>query len=242
MRPPAACRLALALLLLATAGASAGDDPLLGEARGVASSVPPRLLAVLQEEIARGGLEGAIGACREKAPQLAQEASRKTGWQVRRVSLRNRNPRAVPDAWERAVLEDFDHRAAAGEDPAALEKGEIQPREKLNPATPIRKLDQDIILDVNGGMPAVRFPHRQHTEWLDCSNCHEGLFRSRTGETRVSMFLILQGEQCGVCHGAVAFPLTECVRCHSISRQPGQAPEVPGGVNPLMHQPAGKAP
>ena len=125
MRPPAACRLALALLLLATAGASAGDDPLLGEARGVASSVPPRLLAVLQEEIARGGLEGAIGACREKAPQLAQEASRKTGWQVRRVSLRNRNPRAVPDAWERAVLEDFDHRAAAGEDPAALEKGEI---------------------------------------------------------------------------------------------------------------------
>ena len=124
----------------------------------------------------------------------------------------------------------------------ALEKGEIQPREKLNPATRIRKLDQDIILDVNGGMPAVRFPHRQHTEWLDCSNCHEGLFKSRTGETRISMFLILQGEQCGVCHGAVAFPLTECVRCHSISRQPGQAPVVPGGANPLMHQPAGKAP
>ncbi|HEY9192575.1 MAG TPA: hypothetical protein VIO81_06845, partial [Methyloversatilis sp.] len=37
----------------------------------------------------------------------------------------------------------------------ALEKGEIQPRERLNPATRIRKLDQDIILDVNGGMPAV---------------------------------------------------------------------------------------
>jgi hypothetical protein len=28
---------------------------------------------------------------------------------------------------------------------------------------------------------------------------------------------ILDGEQCGVCHGAVAFPLTECRRCHSVS-------------------------
>ena len=125
MRPPAACRLALALLLLATAGASAGDDPLLGEARGVASSVPPRLLAVLQEEIARGGLEGAIGACREKAPQLAQEASRKTGWQVRRVSLKNRNPKAVPDAWERATLESFDKAQSAGVDSARLERADV---------------------------------------------------------------------------------------------------------------------
>lgn len=119
------CGLVCAVLVLAVAGASAADDLLLGEARGVAASVPPQLLAVLQAEIARGGLAGAIEACRVKAPELAQEASRRTGWQVRRVSLRNRNPRAVPDAWERAVLEDFDHRAAAGEDPAALEKGEI---------------------------------------------------------------------------------------------------------------------
>ena len=38
------------------------------------------------------------------------------------MSLRNRNPKAVPDAWERAALEEFDRRAAAGESPAALEK------------------------------------------------------------------------------------------------------------------------
>jgi hypothetical protein len=44
---------------------------------------------------------------------------------VRRVSLRNRNPKAVPDAWERAALEEFDRRAAAGESPATLEKAEL---------------------------------------------------------------------------------------------------------------------
>ena len=94
-------------------------------------------------------------------------------------------------------------------------------------------------VDVNGGMPAVRFPHRQHTEWLDCKNCHDGIFKMRTGETKISMFLILQGEQCGVCHGAVAFPLTECMRCHSISKQPGRKPEMPAAINPQMHQPTG---
>ena len=124
----------------------------------------------------------------------------------------------------------------------ALEKGEIQPREKLNPKTEIKKLDKDIILDINGGMPAVRFPHRQHTEWLDCSNCHEGIFRTRTGATKLSMFLILQGEQCGVCHGAVAFPLTECMRCHSIPRSPTARPEMPVDANPQMHQPVGAVP
>ena len=32
------------------------------------------------------------------------------------------------------------------------------------------------------------------------------------------MLLILAGEKCGLCHGAVAFPLTECLRCHSVQR------------------------
>lgn len=112
-------------LALAAAGAFADEAKLLEEARGVATSVPPKLLAVLQEEIARGGPEGAIDVCREKAPQLAKQASEKSGWNIRRVSLKNRNPKAVPDAWEQAVLQDFDRRAAAGENPATLEKGEV---------------------------------------------------------------------------------------------------------------------
>jgi hypothetical protein len=56
---------------------------------------------------------------------MAKATSEKTGWAVRRVSLRNRNPNAVPDAWERAVLEDFDRRVGAGEPANALERGEL---------------------------------------------------------------------------------------------------------------------
>lgn len=104
----------------------------------------------------------------------------------------------------------------------ALEQGLINPRTNIRPETKIRVLDTDILMNTRGGMALVRFPHRQHTLWLDCSNCHEQLFKSRVGANRFSMFRMLQGEQCGQCHGAVAFPLTECNRCHSVPRPPPQ--------------------
>jgi hypothetical protein len=113
-----------AIALLASLPALA-DDPYIADARKVASALPPKLLAVLSAEIAKSGPEGAISVCRDQAPQLAKAASEESGWAVRRVSLKNRNPKAVPDPWERAVLEDFDRRAAAGENPFALERGEI---------------------------------------------------------------------------------------------------------------------
>ena len=113
----------LAAALLACLPAVADD--LLPEARKVASMVPPKLLAVLTVEMDKSGPEGAIGVCREKAPEMARAASEQTGWAIRRVSLNNRNPKAVPDAWERATLEDFDRRAAAKESPATLERAEV---------------------------------------------------------------------------------------------------------------------
>jgi c(7)-type cytochrome triheme protein len=99
----------------------------------------------------------------------------------------------------------------------ALESGAIAPRSTLLESTPVRTREDSFIIARYGSMAAVRFPHRQHTLWLDCANCHEGLFKAQRGANRYSMTAILNGEQCGVCHGAVAFPLTECNRCHSVS-------------------------
>lgn len=101
------------------------QEALLRETRAVASAMPPKLMTELQKEMASGGLVAAIAACRDKAPQMARDASAKTGWQIRRVSLKNRNPKAVPDTWEKTVLTEFDERVAAGVDPATLEKAEI---------------------------------------------------------------------------------------------------------------------
>lgn len=101
------------------------EDALLSEARKVATTLPPKLLTALQEEISKSGPEGAIPVCKDMAPKMAGEISKETGWKIKRVSLKPRNEaRAIPDAWEKAALEDFDKRAAAGEPPAKLEKGE----------------------------------------------------------------------------------------------------------------------
>lgn len=99
----------------------------------------------------------------------------------------------------------------------ALEDGYISPRTNILPDTELEVLDLDIIMPRTGSANYVRFPHKEHTEWLDCSNCHEKIFRSEAGATPVTMLEILSGNYCGRCHGAVAFPLTECNRCHSVS-------------------------
>ena len=100
----------------------------------------------------------------------------------------------------------------------ALDQGHIAPRSQINPGTQVNLRSTDVLLKNTGEMPMVRFPHRQHTAWLDCANCHDKLFERKAGATKINMFLILQGEKCGLCHGAVAFPLTECERCHSVPR------------------------
>ena len=100
----------------------------------------------------------------------------------------------------------------------ALREGYINPRSTLFANTEVRILDMDIIMDNTGEMPLVRFPHLPHTEWLDCNNCHDIIFKEKVDANPINMFAILNGEYCGRCHGAVAFPLTECNRCHSVAR------------------------
>jgi len=98
----------------------------------------------------------------------------------------------------------------------AIEDGHVTPRYAIdNPdAIPI-VLDLNIVREVKGSMPNVVYPHKQHTQWLDCSNCHPAIFIPMKGANKISMAAILMGEKCGVCHGKVAFPVSECRRCHS---------------------------
>jgi c(7)-type cytochrome triheme protein len=98
----------------------------------------------------------------------------------------------------------------------AVRDGYITPRSQLRENKPVRILDSKILMNTKGSLPRVRFDHEPHARWLDCSNCHEQIFKSKAGETPVTMNAILEGEYCGVCHGAVSFPLTECNRCHTV--------------------------
>lgn len=149
---------------LFTTFAAAADDALLGEARKVAMTLPPKLLANLQSEIDKSGPEGAIPVCKDMAPKMAGEISQQTGWKIKRVSLKARNDaRAVPDAWEKAALEDFDKRAAAGEPPAQLEKGEkIDNEYRYVKALPVQPLCLNCHGPADQLSPAVKSALGQH--------------------------------------------------------------------------------
>lgn len=102
----------------------------------------------------------------------------------------------------------------------AIDAGKISPRHDLHDAgiKPM-VMDLNIVREVKGSMPNVVFPHKQHTELLDCSSCHPDIFIPQKGANQLSMSASLMGQQCGVCHGKVAFPMSRCSSCHSGKKQ-----------------------
>lgn len=105
---------------------------------------------------------------------------------------------------------------------SSLNNGKINPRwDRMDDAMQPIVFDLNIVREVKGSMPDVVYPHKQHTEWLDCSNCHPDIFIPQKGANQINMASILLGEKCGVCHGKVAFPVTTstCVLCHSQKKE-----------------------
>ncbi|NOY62346.1 MAG: cytochrome c3 family protein [Gammaproteobacteria bacterium] len=101
----------------------------------------------------------------------------------------------------------------------ALDSGIINPRMGLTGDEVMTAVDFDVIFKNTGSMPYVRYPHRPHTIWLTCSNCHPKIFIPKKGSNPVTMSAIMRGQYCGVCHGKVAFPPNlNCGRCHSVPR------------------------
>jgi len=113
----------LAVVPFATVAQTAGDPA--SEPRALSA----RLQHLLQQELFAamkdGGPLKAIEVCRSKAPVLAADLSKESGWKVGRTALRVRNPANAPDAWEKKTLEEFGARLAKGEDPATVEKFEV---------------------------------------------------------------------------------------------------------------------
>ncbi|MEN8801530.1 MAG: c(7)-type cytochrome triheme domain-containing protein [Thiogranum sp.] len=105
----------------------------------------------------------------------------------------------------------------------ALDQGLIAPRASVSGAGVMKRRSDEIIMRNTREMPWVMFPHKQHTEWLDCSNCHPRPFQEKAGTNQVTMDTIMRGKHCGMCHDRVAFSIFVCERCHSVSH-PGSPP------------------
>jgi c(7)-type cytochrome triheme protein len=106
----------------------------------------------------------------------------------------------------------------------SLNNAKIQPLyDRKDPTKQPMPMNLNIVMEVKGSMPNVVFGHKAHVAWLDCVNCHPKIFQPQKGANQISMAQIMLGESCGVCHGTVAFPVTECRRCHSQEKQAAAA-------------------
>ncbi len=68
------------------------------------------------------------------------------------------------------------------------------------------------------GVGPVKFPHTFHKKQFKCGVCHPGLFVDKAGANDISMKKNMDQKFCGSanCHNSSkAFPLYECVRCHT---------------------------
>ena len=93
----------------------------------------------------------------------------------------------------------------------------IKPRPSLDPkADEMPPLKMDVLIEAKGDyVDNVIYPHEMHTYWLKCEVCHPKIFIPARGQNNMTMVGIVEGKWCGRCHNKIAFPLTDCTRCHT---------------------------
>ena len=74
--------------------------------------------------------------------------------------------------------------------------------------------DYSIEAKING-LPQIIFSHKKHAIWNGCELCHPDIYAVKAGTTKYTMQDVFAGRFCGLCHGSVAFPATDCQRCHT---------------------------
>lgn len=97
----------------------------LEESRLTAMAFRNKLMNVQKAQLASVGAVNAVPVCKEVAPALAAEYSQ-DGNLLKRVSLKARNKvQGTPDAWEKEILEGFNHAQRDGKPVDNLEASTI---------------------------------------------------------------------------------------------------------------------
>lgn len=127
MKTPALIVLAVPALLAGCASSPSAEQQaaMVDEARKASGALAQKLGGELKTALGEKGPDGAIGICKERAPQIAAEVSKQFGFDAKRVSPKNRNPAGAPDAWEAGAQAGLEKRLAAGEKPETLDTWQI---------------------------------------------------------------------------------------------------------------------
>lgn len=153
----AGCFAALAATSLPAEPEVDPDFPEKALAAEIAQRYGQALKAELVAAMQHRGVTGAVAVCRDRAPAIAREISAETGWQVRRVTLKPRNPDSQPDAWEATMLKSAEM-ALAGDPPRT-------------PTESAMRFPADVCEGQAAGTNEVRYVKYLYTESV-CLTCH----------------------------------------------------------------------
>ncbi|MBI1922279.1 MAG: hypothetical protein HYS23_14485 [Geobacter sp.] len=149
----------------------------------------------------------------------SRDFSREDGKRCEKCHYKGRNPRKEQDFLkfaERMPKERFGNGINWEK---AEDLGYIKPIDYLEGISVKRKplpVQKDFAIgSAVEGLPDTIFSHKKHTVWNGCEVCHPDIFVGvKRGSNKYSMQDVFEGKYCGVCHVSVAFPLTDCQRCH----------------------------
>ena len=98
----------------------AGNEAEITTANAAIKELAGALQAELKAAMQAGGPVAAIGICNTQAMPVTEGIATEKNMFLSRVSLKNRNPANAPNAWQTAVLEDFELQKTAGKDIGSL--------------------------------------------------------------------------------------------------------------------------
>lgn len=97
---------------------NAQQEALISRSRKASQALMSTLQGQLKSAIQKEGAAGAVNTCSVIAPAIAQQVGQENDLQIRRVSVKNRNPQGKPDAFESEQLQKwFSAEASSSEKP-----------------------------------------------------------------------------------------------------------------------------
>lgn len=88
--------------------ALAQDSIDVSKQKAAAAELKKTLMAQLKAKMNEGGPTNAVEFCSKNAIEITKQVAEKNGLHIKRVSIKNRNPKNAPDAMDKKVLAAFE--------------------------------------------------------------------------------------------------------------------------------------
>ncbi len=115
----------LSLFMLSSLANAASEKQMINDSKLAIKRFSSVLKHTLKREMNKGSVVNAIAACHSGTDAINRQLTAQSGWKITRTSLKFRNPKNAPTAWEKQVLLNFEKSISKGAGVKQLQYSEI---------------------------------------------------------------------------------------------------------------------